>query len=399
MSNVIVLGDPHLGGSISSGKVGVGSNLNSRIVDQLNLLDWTLDQAIECHADHIIITGDIFEEPKPSPSLITLFISWLKKCQLHNIHVHILMGNHDVVRSGSINISSLDIISEMDMEFISIYKNITTIFINTSAFTLIPFRDRKYYDTTSNADALTTLKDNLVYELASIPITYHKFVIGHLALEGSLPIGDEIDDLTNELFCPLDMFNGYDGVWMGHIHKPQVMRKFPPIFHIGSMDISNFGEVEQKKNIVVIDSAKTDSVAWRNITLPTRNLRSINLVIPSDCSDTTQYVLNELDKINDLENSTVKIEISLSSPELKVITKSEVEGFLLSKGVFNITNISQVKKSIVIKKNNNNIINTKMDIVSAINTYAQEHVPDNMKQSFIELSLEIYNQYKAEAKE
>jgi len=124
---VIILGDVHLGRSLSQGKVGIGSSLNSRIVDQLNLLDWTLDQAIENNCNHIIITGDIFEESKPPPSLITLFISWLKKCQISEIHVHLIMGNHDVIRSGTINMSSLDIINEMDMEYITVYKNITTI--------------------------------------------------------------------------------------------------------------------------------------------------------------------------------------------------------------------------------------------------------------------------------
>ena len=74
MSNIIILGDPHLGKGVSLGKVGLGSALNSRIVDQSYLLDWTLDQCLEYNASYIIITGDIFEDPKPHPSLITLFL-------------------------------------------------------------------------------------------------------------------------------------------------------------------------------------------------------------------------------------------------------------------------------------------------------------------------------------
>ena len=40
MGKVILLGDPHLGKGTGIGKTGIGSNLNSRIADQLNLLDW-----------------------------------------------------------------------------------------------------------------------------------------------------------------------------------------------------------------------------------------------------------------------------------------------------------------------------------------------------------------------
>jgi DNA repair exonuclease SbcCD nuclease subunit len=400
MSSVVILGDPHVGKNVSQGKAGIGSNLNSRVVDQLNLLDWTLDQAVEAHADNIIITGDVFEDPKPHPSLITLFIGWLKKCQLHNIHVHIIMGNHDVIRCGSVNMSSLDIITEMDLDLVTVYKNITTIFINTSAFTLIPYRDRKFYGTMSNSEALATLRESLVYELASIPLTYQKFVVGHLALEGSIPVGDEIDDVTNELFCPLDMFEGYDCVWMGHVHKPQVMKKVPFLSHIGSMDISNFGETNQKKYIVVLDAEKTTPTPiWNNLTLPTRTLKNISVVVPSDVEDSTKYVLDELEKIEDLDKATVKVEVSLSSPDLKPIVKSDVEKYLVSHGVFNVTSISQSKKAIVAKKTANNVMSTKMDVPVAINTYAELHVPEEHRADFITLSLEIYNQHKIEAKE
>lgn len=357
MSSVIILGDVHLGKGVNIGRAGVGSNLNSRIVDQLNLLDWTLDQAIEAHADHIIITGDVFEDTKPSPSLITLFIGWLKKCQIHGIHVHIIMGNHDVIRSGSLNISSLDIISEMDMEDITVYKNINTVFIDTSAFTLIPYRDRKFYGTMSNADALETLRESLVYELASVPLTYQKFIVGHLAIEGSIPVGDEIDDITNELFCPLDMFNGYDCVWMGHVHKPQVMKKNPHISHIGSMDISNFGETDHKKHILVVSCLKGESdPVWKKINLPTRTLKTISIIVPKDTVDNTKFVLNELKNLSELDKATVKVDISLSSPDLKPIVKSDVEKYLTAQGVFNVTSISQTKKSVVIKKDRKSVV-------------------------------------------
>ena len=161
MSTVILLGDPHLGRSQNIGKVGLGSNLNSRVIDQFNLLDWTLDQAIDCHADHIIITGDIFEDPKPSSTLITLFISWLKKCQVYDVNVHIIIGNHDILRTGNIYTSPLDIINEVELENVNIYKDINTVLIGTSAITFVPFRDRKSFSTNSSKEALEILNNSI----------------------------------------------------------------------------------------------------------------------------------------------------------------------------------------------------------------------------------------------
>lgn len=397
MTSAIILGDVHLGKGTNIGKGGVGSTLNSRIVDQINLLDWTLDQALEHHSDHIILTGDVFEEPKPHPALITLFIAWLKKCQVHNVNVHIIVGNHDILRNGVITTSPLDIISEVELDGINVYKDINTIIIGTTAFTLVPFRDRKSFGVGSNAEAIALVRDSLVYELASIPVTYHKVLIGHLAIEGSIPIGDEIDDLTNELFCPLDMFEGYDYVWMGHVHKPQVMKKKNPyIAHIGSMDLSNFGETDHKKIIVIFDCVEN---TWSAENLPTRPLQKITVSVPKDTDDPTTYVLEEIKKLGVQNNSIVRIEVALTSPDLKSVNKSTIEKYLVGQGAFNVNGISESKKVNLIKKDSNNNIDSKMDTAAAIKAYAQNYIEDAQKSNFIELAMDIFNIHRTEGKE
>ena len=399
MSSIILLGDPHIGKSVSLGKSALGSNLNTRIVDQLNLLDWTLEQAIENHSNHIVVTGDVFEDPKPHPSLITLFISWLKKCQTYHIHVHIISGNHDVLRSGFVYTSPLDIISEAELDYVSVYKDITTIFIDTVAVTVMPFRDRKSLGVNSNAQAIEILKDSLIYEISSIPLTYKKIVVGHLAIEGSIFIGDEVDDSNNELFCPLDMFQGYDYVWMGHVHKPQVMQKKNPyIAHIGSMDASNFGEADHDKIIVVIDQFADNF--FSNKTLPTRSLKKISIIVPKDTEDSTQYVLDELNKnYSSLDKSIVKVEVSLASQDLKSVNKSQLEKYLVEHGAFSIASISESKKVNLIKKDSNNLLDNKMDVTSAIKAYSELYVEEKDRSSFIDLAVSIYNTYQSENKE
>lgn len=396
ISSVIILGDPHVGKGQNIGKTGLGATLNSRIADQFYLLDWTLEQALEQGSSHIFITGDCFEDTKPHPTLIALFISWLKKCQAHNVHVHIVLGNHDMIRAGSVFTSSLDIISEIDLDNVSVYKNIYTVFIDNTAFTMLPFRDRKSFSVSSNQDALQLIADSLGYELASIPSHYKKVVIGHLAIQGSIPVGDEIDDMTNELFCPMEMFTGYDYVWMGHVHAPQVMHKqHPYVAHIGSMDISNFGETNQKKHIVIVDC---NSDSFTEQTLPTRALKKISIIIPKDTDNTTEYVLQELQKTDNYDQSIVRVEISLASPELIPVNKAEIEAYLTQQGVFNITGISETKKTTVIKRQASANIDSKMDTPTAIRAYADKHIEAEQRDSFIELSMEIYHQYKQDEK-
>lgn len=397
MSNVVILGDVHLGKGVSIGRTGVGATLNSRIVDQINLLNWTLEQAEELLSNHIIITGDIFEDPKPHPTLITIFIAWLKKCQAHNVNVHIIIGNHDILRNGYVYISPLDIISEMDLDHVFIYKDINTIMIDTVSFTMMPFRDRKSFNVNSSKEALRLLNDSLIYELAGIPATYKKVLIGHLAIEGSIPIGDEIDDLINELLCPIDMFNGYDYVWMGHVHKPQIMNQHNPyVAHIGSMDVSNFGETDHKKIIIVFD---TENAEWYTKYLPTRQLKKICITVPKDAEDSTSFVLDELKKLDGISDAIVRLEVNLASSEIKSVNKSNIEKYLTSNGAFNVTGIFESKKINLIKKDSSNILDTKMDVTSAINTYSNTYIDEAARSNFVELATEIYTIYKSELKE
>ena len=348
MSTFLILGDPHLGKNLLQGKVGVGSNLNSRIVDQLNLLDWTLDQALEMSANNIIITGDIFEEVKPPISLVTLFVAWLKKCQNNMIHVHIVLGNHDTLRSGFVYSSPLDIINETELDNNFVYKNINSIIIDTTVITFLPFRDRKSFGSISNGEALSIIKDSLIYELSGIPQTYRKVLVGHFAIEGSIPVGDEIDDIANELFCPVE----------------------------------------------ILDSKSDKDFIIKY--LPTRPLKKVSIIIPKNTSDTTNYVLSHL-KNSDYDNSIVKMEIFLESTELQSINKSVIENFLLNKGVFNVLGISESKISF--KKDISNTLDTKIDTISAIKKYTDIYIENDQKSDFIDLAMEIYNSFKLESKE
>jgi regulator of RNase E activity RraB len=132
--------------------------------------------------------------------------------------------------------------------------------------------------------------------------------------------------------------------------------------------------------------------------IPVRPLKKINITVPKETKDTTQYILDKLvDSGNDWERAVVKLDIVLASPELESINKSVIEKFLISKNVFNVSSISETKKIAMLKKENN-IIDTKMDIASAIKIYADLHVDAAIKSSFLEIAMGIFNEYKNEVK-
>jgi hypothetical protein len=134
--------------------------------------------------------------------------------------------------------------------------------------------------------------------------------------------------------------------------------------------------------------------------IPTRPLRRLSISVPKDTEDTTAYVIEQIKKEKiDFGRAIVRVEVALTVPELKSVNKSSVEKFLTEQGAFNVTGVSESKKVALVKKDANNTIDTKMDVASAIKTYAQTYVDVPMREGFIELAMDIYNTYKAEAKE
>lgn len=389
MSKFIILGDVHLGKGTSLGKNNLGFGINSRIQDQLKILDWVMHQAIDNHVSDIFVTGDIFEEPKPPLTLINLFISWLKDCNLHNVNIHIGLGNHDILRHGNSYVSSLDIIGSLDLSNTFVYSNLSTVYIGNYGIIVAPFKDRKSLFCNTNQEAADTLKTHFEYEISSIPNFCKKIMIGHFALEGSIFIGDEINDLVNEIFCSPDMLKGLDYVWMGHVHKPQVMQEQPYIAHIGSMDISDFGECDHEKYIIIFDT-ETDSFVHK--TIPTRKLKKIQISIPQDVEDGTAYILDYI-KSNEIDDAIVSLNVSTASDNTK-INKTQIEKTLISNGAFNISSFSQSKKINIIKKQGNEEFDVNIDVSSALNKYAKDLVPEDLNDTFLVLAKEIVSQQK-----
>lgn len=379
---LLIIGDPHLEKNASLAKPVTGSIFNSRVIDRLNLLDWALDQALEHGVSDIVVTGDICESSNPPFSLLEAFINFLKKCEVENIHVHIVGGNHDFKKTGDILYSYLDILNTVELPLVTVYKDVSTLLFDGLGVTFLPYRDRRILNTETTSEALNSIINTVLYEGEGIPSHFKKLLIGHFALEGALYTGDEIDNTANELILPLTTFESYDYVWMGHVHPAQILSKKPHIAHIGSMDISDFGEIDQIKIIIIYDS-ETDK--FQEIPIPTRPLKAIEISVPEIEQDPTGFVKNHL-ATQDLKNAIVRLSIELCSENLPHINRKEIEGYLYDNGVHNVSGIHEAVVSSAEKANIEFKLEDKINYSDAIKSYAEIQVfsSDKEKELFLE---------------
>jgi len=342
----LILGDLHIGRGISIGRSAELGQLNSRIQDQVDLLDWSYDQCIKTKTNLIAITGDVYQDFRPHPAVIGIFMRWLKKCERAGIMVHIVMGNHDILRSGQYVVSALDLVSELEMDHANVHKTFDRLENDDFTFVFVPFRDKRMYDVKTKDEAMVALQAEFVKAIEK-PSSKIKVAIGHLAFEGSIPIGDEITDTMNELFVPPEMFDWFDFVWMGHIHHPQVIQHHNPYAaHIGSLDKSDFSksEVDNDKIAILLDSEHKNK--FIELSLPTRPLRPVKIDVPIG-KVSTEFVINELcllSKKLPFKDSIARIEIQLNGEELENVDREKVESYLKNNlEVYHICGFTETK--------------------------------------------------------
>lgn len=399
MSKTLIVGDIHLEKSISSSKPGIGGAFHSRVVDQLNLLDWILDQANENHVSDIIMTGDIFHNVKPDYNIVLAFLNFLQKSEISGIDIHIILGNHELKRTGNVYTTVLDLLQEISN--VCVYKNIYTLHRKGVSFTFMPFRDRRSLGVDTHKEAVHILNGKLPFESSEIPIENTKVLIGHLAIEGSMPIGDEFDDELNEIMCPISMFTDYDYVWMGHVHRPQVLNKKKPyVAHIGSLDISDFGETDHEKIIVLFDPFAENK--FKEIPVPSRKLKNINISVPEN-ENSTEYVLKELHKINEetsLKNHLIKLEVKLLSPIAESLDRNKIQSILQSFGIHHLSSFSQIKTAMVLSGDKEPRVSITIDPKNAVKIFAEKvkFDSDEDKKMYIDFALQTIEELSLKTK-
>ena len=383
----------HIGKGKSIGKPSVDNSLNSRISDQVRILNWIVNTAIFRNVNRLILTGDVFDEVKPDNNLIVILIDWLYVCSSHNIDVHIISGNHDLKRVGDRYSSVLDIIESSNIPGVFIYNKIYTLNTEGVSFTMVPFRDKRSLSAKTVPEAIQKISQCFPYEVMSMPYDNDKVMIGHLAIEKSF-FTDEIDDVSNEIMMPIESFSEYDYVWMGHVHKPQVLNKSPYIAHIGSMDISDFGETNQEKIVILYDPSTQNK--FEEIKIPTRPLRRIRLEIPKS-NDPTEYLINEINRVHDqtsFKGALVKLEITILDPEAPELDRDKVYALLKDLGTYFVSNFSESRKSTVVTVEKKHIEDSAIKPKSAVKLWADllEYDDESEKTELIDLCNSIIDE-------
>ncbi|MBS9766211.1 MAG: exonuclease subunit SbcD [Flavobacteriaceae bacterium] len=230
--------------------------------------EWLVEVLQSEKIDILLISGDIFDVTNPSNLDKERYFSFLKLVREHHITTIITGGNHDSI---SFLNSSKEYLKQDNIFVVggateNIEDEILHFKINDEEVVIcaVPFlRDRDLREQTtdhefsSRSEAIQYgLKTHYqsVLELAKAKYpTLPIIAMGHLFAIGSSTSESERDiHIGNSGAVSHEIFNGFDYVALGHIHKPQIIHKNEKIRYSGSPIPLSFSEKKDDKQVVII---------------------------------------------------------------------------------------------------------------------------------------------------
>lgn len=286
------------------GDLHLGKKFNdiSLIDDQKKVINQIIDMAndVEC----VLIAGDVYDKSSPSNEAFSLFNDFITRLVQNNKRIYIISGNHDADQK----ISYFSYILKKSNVYVSeAFTGTTQVYTEHDEYGdinihLLPFikpnNVKRIYpneDIQSYEDAIkVVLKYSHIDKSQRNILLCHQYITNaELSDSEELSIGglDNID---------YDVFNDFDYVALGHIHKPQKVGR-DTLRYSGSILKYSFSEANHIKSATLLDMKQKNEISIE--------LKKINQI-------------HEVREVRGTYEEIMKMELSLDY--IKVILTDEI---------------------------------------------------------------------------
>lgn len=259
--------------------IGKKVNEYSMLQDQIYILKEILRIIDNEKVETVIIAGDVYDRSLPPNEALELFDEFLYQLSSRNVNVFVISGNHDSPERISYGGRMM---TENKIFLSPVYDgNVKPITLNDDYgevnFYLLPFvrpADIRRYFPDENienyTDAVKVAIDNMNVDFneRNILVT-HQFVTGAELSESEDIIVGGTDNVSGEVF------DGFDYVALGHIHREQTVGK-DNIRYCGTPLKYSFSETKNIKSVTILDFNDKGNIEYSKIPLtPLRDMREI----------------------------------------------------------------------------------------------------------------------------
>ncbi|MBL4746163.1 MAG: exonuclease SbcCD subunit D C-terminal domain-containing protein [Flavobacteriaceae bacterium] len=254
-------------------------HLGHRLHDQVQtqeqqlFLEWLLSTVISNQIDVLLIAGDIFDTGTPSTLSLKMYYDFLVALRTTACsHIIVTGGNHD--SPGTMN-APKELLETLSVKVIGkatedLAEEVFKLSVNEESIIVaaVPYlRDqdiRKAVAGEQFDDITERYKQALIHHYSEVGIIADSLnadgcpmiAMGHL-----FAIGGSVSDSEQNIYVgnlghigAEDFPSCFDYIALGHLHRPQIVGGNPKVRYSGSPVILSFSEVNQRKNIVILET-------------------------------------------------------------------------------------------------------------------------------------------------
>ncbi len=254
----------------------------SLLEDQQHILDEIIRVAREEKAEVLMISGDIYDKSIPSAEAVRLFNDFLVKLSGLDCEVLMIRGNHD--SADRLNFGS-QLFDRLNIHIVSEYNGHIARFSKDNVdFYMLPFikpfhlkgylSEEEYSAIRNSSDMMkAVLERETIDKNRTNILLMHRFV---KAGEKLPELSDSESQLSVGTLDPVDssLLDPFDYVALGHIHKPQIIKR-DTVRYCGTPMKYSFSEANNANGVVIFD---TDTRDIKTVELkPLREMRNIKV--------------------------------------------------------------------------------------------------------------------------
>lgn len=258
----------------------LGKQLNdiSLLADQEAILDQIAGIAEAERTDAVLIAGDVYQRSSPQAEAMALFDRFISRLVSMGQKVFIISGNHDSAQrisyfSALLKNAGVYVSEAFDgvIRGIPLEDEHGPLTVWLLPF-LRPSQVRRFLPEEKTGSYQEAM-EAVLRQISPDPARRH-VLLCHQFITGS-----ELSDSEEQTVGGLDnidaqVFDAFDYVALGHIHKPQRIRR-DTLRYAGSPLRYSFSEVNHRKSVPVVDLNEKGSVTVRTVPLtPLRELRT-----------------------------------------------------------------------------------------------------------------------------
>jgi exonuclease SbcD len=283
---VSAFSDCHIGSYAK--KLNQETGLNSRFLDMLDSLRFVAEDCKRRRVDAALFGGDLYRNHKPTPTE-SIAAHRLMRYLAERMPLVMIDGNHDLPR-GANESSAVELVAA-SMPTFGYSPAPKQYAIGAGGgfqlFTL-PFPNRSQlaaklpgYANLSPEETDQVMTAHLSAILqgfrANIDPSKPSILLAHISVDCA-ETGEERSIMAGrDITIPLSAIpEEFTFVALGHVHKAQDFGAYgrPNVFYCGSTDRISFGEEEEQKSYVVVD---TVSKTWERVPIPCREYQTFDV--------------------------------------------------------------------------------------------------------------------------